>query len=260
VIILILIYAVWTIRDYKPLVVILIVLFINIYILLTSNETAINERLFNTIFLFIILIKSKRWIIILFSIIFLYSIFNLKNFTLSNEIKDKIIEISHKERAYLSIYHFYNEKYIQKLSDQKNQITDYSILSGFLAKNTHVPTLGIAHLKLNNNCFIYIPYKKHIPYLPPNCKVIYEINKDILSESENPNIYIDPFLKEYFNSYKWSCEDLKSYLKNCNNILRHYTSSNQPLNENFINNACNIFSRECVQKYQFYCNYLYYCR
>lgn len=248
------VYAIWLLRHYKPIIAIVFVLFINIFLLVTSDENAINERLISSIFIFIIMIKSpKKWIPIFFSLLFFYSTFNLKNHHLQNETNDLIFKISKYRVVYVPIYHFYNEKFIQKLNKKEIQ-------NDRLINSSSMPIIALSQLIFNNECYIYNPYDITFPYLPKNCKVINKINENITNKDLS-DIYIDPYLLDIIHNKTWTCDDLKNYLKQCNHTLKSYiTKKSDFFDEHFINQSCNSISIDCVQKVQFSCNYIYYCQ
>jgi hypothetical protein len=63
------------------------------------------------------------------------------------------------------------------------------------------------------------------------------------------------------NNIHWDCDNLKVFLKDCNQSLLPYLPKKQVFfKEELIKNSCNYFSIDCVQKIRFSCNYTYYCQ
>ncbi|MFN3604685.1 MAG: hypothetical protein ACK4UJ_08255 [Leptonema sp. (in: bacteria)] len=245
-------YSLWSIRSYKPVYAVLGTLLINLYIIITSNEIALNERLISSFFIFLIILKSKKkWFLLIYTLLFVSSSFNLKNFYLYNETYDKFKEIAKKEKIYISVYYFYSpkviEKYIQKKLNQK-QLLESS--SGII--------LGLGNLILKNECFIYNPYPIQIPYLPKNCKVFHDLQK--IYNYNTKEQFTDPYLIELKNQILWSCQELQNYLMECNQTFKNFIPNQRDFfSEKVKERACSLYDVDCSQKIQIFCNYLFYC-
>lgn len=248
----VLFHLLFQIRNYKPFIVTIFLLGINFYLLLTSDENAINERFINSFFIFLIILRTKRLLApIFFSILFFISTFNLKNYSLQKETKDIIHSISTKNKSYISIYYFYNPSILEKYN--LNQIDKDGLL-----RSSSGPILGLSNMILNNDCWLYNPYS-HIPYIPKNCKNFNNLNEIPLQL--NRDFYIDPYLLELKNNVVWNCSRLSEFLKECNQKLKNYIPKKFDFfSEKFTSNSCDYFDPECSQKIQFSCNYLYYCK
>lgn len=252
IILFILFYSFIQIKDYKPFIIVIFLLGINFYLLLTSDENAINERFINSFFIFIIILRSKKiFVPTFFSILFFISVFNLKNYSLQKETKDIIHHLSAKNKSYISIYYFYDSNILEKYNS--NQIDKNKLL-----RNSAGPNLGLMHLLLTKECWIYNPYS-NIPYLPKKCKNFKDLNE--ISLELNMDIYVDPYLTELKNKIEWNCSRLSEFLMECNQKLKNYIPNGKNFfSENFILNSCKYFDPSCSQKIQFSCNYLYYCQ
>ncbi len=248
---LIFIFSFWELREEQSFYVVLIIISINFFILITSDELAINERLVNGFFIFILLLKSKRkFYAILFSLIFIHSLFNLKNFFSSKEPYDKLFLLAKKEKILINIYYFYNPKLVDLYIHKK-------IDNDFLLRSSYGPNVGLANLILRNQCYIYSPYKVEFPYIPKHCKLIHDLNQI----QENQFDFFDPYLKEKKANFRWDCKKLQNFLLECNQILNSYIPSKKPFfSDHMIENACQYFEPDCCQKIQYFCNFLYYCK